>query len=68
MRRWEIGLAENIGGRSEQQDQAAAFVLDDARICLLVVADGMGGRPGGKRGGQCRDRLRPGDHAAARRG
>ena len=47
MRRWEIGQAQSIGGRTEQQDQSAAFVLDDARTCLLVVADGMGGRPGG---------------------
>jgi serine/threonine protein phosphatase PrpC len=47
MRRWKIGKAQSIGGRAEQQDRAEAFVLDDARICLLVVADGMGGRRGG---------------------
>jgi PPM family protein phosphatase len=47
MRRWEIGQAQSIGGRAEQQDRSEAFVLDDARICLLVVADGMGGRLGG---------------------
>ncbi|HUT49618.1 MAG TPA: protein phosphatase 2C domain-containing protein [Alphaproteobacteria bacterium] len=47
MRRWEIGQAQSIGGRAEQQDRGEAFVLDDARTCLLVVADGMGGRAGG---------------------
>jgi len=47
MRRWEIGQAQSIGGRTEQQDRGEAFVLDDARTCLLVVADGMGGRAGG---------------------
>jgi len=48
MRRWEIGQAQSIGGRREQQDRGEAFVLDDARMCLLVVADGMGGRAGGR--------------------
>ena len=47
MRGWEIGQAERIGGRSEQQDRSEAFVLDDGTTCLLVVADGMGGRPRG---------------------
>lgn len=47
MRQWEIGQAQSIGARREQQDRGEAFVLDDARTCLLVVADGMGGRAGG---------------------
>jgi serine/threonine protein phosphatase PrpC len=47
MRSWEIGQAQSIGARREQQDRGEAFVLDDARTCLLVVADGMGGRAGG---------------------
>jgi len=47
MRQWEIGQGEQVGGRSEQQDRFEAFVLDDASTCLLVVADGMGGRPRG---------------------
>lgn len=44
---WEIGMADHIGGRHEQQDRVEAFVLHEAKTCLLVVADGMGGHVGG---------------------
>lgn len=44
---WNIGLADHIGGRDEQQDRVEAFVLGDGESCLLVVADGMGGHQGG---------------------
>lgn len=40
--------ARHIGGRSEQQDNAACFVSRDGRVHLLVAADGMGGHRGGE--------------------
>lgn len=42
------GQAAHIGGRAEQQDQAACFASADGRRYFLVVADGMGGRTGGE--------------------
>ncbi|MDJ0948654.1 MAG: serine/threonine-protein phosphatase [Alphaproteobacteria bacterium] len=44
---WEIAKADHIGGREEQQDRAAAFRADGGAVCLLAVADGMGGHAGG---------------------
>lgn len=40
--------ASHIGGREEQQDMAASFSSHDGECHLLVVADGMGGRSGGR--------------------
>ena len=46
--RWHIDLASEIGGRAEQQDRACAFdVPRRPHDCLVVLADGMGGREHG---------------------
>ncbi|WP_018871668.1 PP2C family serine/threonine-protein phosphatase [Thioalkalivibrio sp. ALJ16] len=39
--------ARDVGGRAEQQDQAATFAAPDGSGWLLLVADGMGGHQGG---------------------
>lgn len=45
MLNYEAARRTDIGGREEQQDRAAVFSGDNAR--LLVVADGVGGHTGG---------------------
>jgi serine/threonine protein phosphatase PrpC len=44
---WKTATADHIGGRSEQQDRAAAFANPAQARHLLVLADGMGGHQGG---------------------
>lgn len=46
--KWHIDLASEIGGRAEQQDRAHAFAVPQRpNDCLVVLADGMGGREHG---------------------
>lgn len=44
--RYEIGQANRLGNREINQDRFEAIETDEA--VLLVLADGMGGRPGGE--------------------
>mgnify|MGYP006436948859 CR=1 FL=1 len=46
---WRLhsGHALHVGGRDEQQDSAGVFPEPEARSCLVVLADGMGGHRGG---------------------
>lgn len=46
--KWHIDLASEIGGRREQQDRVRAYdVPQRPNDCLVVLADGMGGRAHG---------------------
>lgn len=49
-REWPVGVASSEGTRTSQED--ACDVLHLAGVDVLVVADGLGGHPGGKRAAQ----------------
>ena len=44
---WQLISAQDVGGRSEQQDRLAVLHHDTEDIHLAVVADGVGGHGGG---------------------
>lgn len=46
--KWQVDLASDIGGRTEQQDRAEVFAVPNrSNECLVVLADGMGGQQDG---------------------
>ncbi len=49
---WAFSIADDIGGRSQQQDRVAALAMADADNHLLVLADGMGGHRAGAEAAQ----------------
>lgn len=49
---WAFSIADDIGGRSQQQDRVAALPMADADNHLVVLADGMGGHRAGAEAAQ----------------
>jgi serine/threonine protein phosphatase PrpC len=49
---WKICAAQEVGGRSEQQDAGNAWIDATGKIVLAVLADGAGGHHGGQRAAQ----------------